>query len=436
MRVLVLDGNENQAVAAVRSLARAGHRVHVGADTAWSKAGWSRAAAGRFVYPSPQHDGDAFVARLADEASRERGTLVLPMTERSTLPLSRERQLLAASGARVVLPPHETVLRAFDKAYTTELATSLGLAVPRTWTIECDADARAHAADLPYPVVVKPRSSEEPASAGAVRTTGAPAYARNRAEFLDAWKSISTRCRAALVQEFVEGDGVGFFALMRDGEPRGEFAHRRLRDVRPTGSGSALRVSTPAAGPIREQGLAMLRALHWHGVAMVEFRERRDGTPVFLEVNGRFWNSLALAVYAGLDFPALVAQLAEHGDLHRPPPYRVGVRCRWLLGDLRHLVEVWRGAPAKFPGAYPARWPTLAAVLTPVAGTYHDNFTLRDPLPELGDWIDFMVRRVPRRAKASSHDVSVSTESGRSRRGLGDVDAGTVGPGQTVGQKG
>ena len=33
MTILVLDGNENQAVACVRSLARTGHRVEVGADT-------------------------------------------------------------------------------------------------------------------------------------------------------------------------------------------------------------------------------------------------------------------------------------------------------------------------------------------------------------------------------------------------------------------
>jgi hypothetical protein len=32
-RVLVLDGNENQAVACVRSLARAGYHVTVGAHT-------------------------------------------------------------------------------------------------------------------------------------------------------------------------------------------------------------------------------------------------------------------------------------------------------------------------------------------------------------------------------------------------------------------
>ena len=86
MRVLVLDGNENQAVACVRSLAGAGHRVSVGSDSPWSKAGWSRSCSGHFSYPSPQVDAGAFVDRIASEAARETGTLVLPMTERTTLP--------------------------------------------------------------------------------------------------------------------------------------------------------------------------------------------------------------------------------------------------------------------------------------------------------------------------------------------------------------
>jgi len=42
MRVLLLDGNQNQAVACVRSLASKGHRVFVGNISGWSKAGWSR----------------------------------------------------------------------------------------------------------------------------------------------------------------------------------------------------------------------------------------------------------------------------------------------------------------------------------------------------------------------------------------------------------
>ena len=161
MRILVLDGNENQAVASVRSLAGAGHRVVVGASTQWSKAGWSRGAAGTFVYPAPQEDALAFVRRVSEEAAREPGTLVLPMTERTTLPLSQHRNLIDAAGARMVLPSHATVVRAFDKQETTQLARALNVAVPQTLVVTCANEARQAADSLPYPVVLKARSSEE-----------------------------------------------------------------------------------------------------------------------------------------------------------------------------------------------------------------------------------------------------------------------------------
>ena len=395
MRVLVLDGNENQAVACARSLARAGHTVLVGADTSWSKAGWSRSCSGTFTYPSPQVDADAFVERVAAEAARVPNTLVMPLTERATLPLSASREQIIAAKGRMVLPPHDVLLRAFDKQQTTLLAQSLGISVPQTILINDAAAARELAPSLPFPVVLKPRSSEEVSAGGQVLATGAPVYARDAAGFLAAYEEMSARCSSLLVQEFIEGAGGGYFALMHEGELRAEFAHRRIRDVRPTGSGSSVRVSVAPAPELRAAALAILGALKWHGVAMVEFRVRADGSAVFLEVNGRFWNSLALAVYAGADFPALLAQMAEHGDVEAAPAYRAGVRCRWLLGDFRHLLEVWRGKPAGYPGAFPKRLPALLAFCSPVRQTFHDNFTWRDPLPELGDWLDFALRRLP-----------------------------------------
>jgi len=57
-----------------------------------------------------------------------------------------------------------------------------------------------------------------------------------------------------------------------------------------------------------------------------------------MEINGRFWGSLQLAVDAGVDFPALLLALAC-GE--RPAPvtrYRTGVRSRWWWGDLDHLL--------------------------------------------------------------------------------------------------
>jgi hypothetical protein len=61
-----------------------------------------------------------------------------------------------------------------------------------------------------------------------------------------------------------------------------------------------------------------------------------------MEINPRFWGSLALAVRAGVDFPVLYAAAA----LDRPlpdtlPTYRAGVTCRWMVpGDvLRYAGE-------------------------------------------------------------------------------------------------
>jgi predicted ATP-grasp superfamily ATP-dependent carboligase len=410
MRVLVLDGNENQAVACVRSLARAGHSVSVGADSSWSKAGWSRFSLSSFQYASPQRDASAFIESLAEEVRREPDTLVLPMTERTALPLSAEREKILEAGGRLLLPPHETVLRAFDKEQTTRLAESLGINVPRTTLIHDSEQALALAASSSYPLVLKARSSEEVSSDGKVQATGAPLYARDAREFITGYDELRRRSSCVLAQEFIEGAGAGYFALMRDGELRAEFAHRRIRDVRPTGSGSAVRVSVAPEPQLRDAALSILRGLRWHGVAMVEFRVKTDGTPVFLEVNGRFWNSLPLAVYAGVDFPAMLAQMVEHGDVETVLDYRKGVRCRWLLGDFRHLLEVWKGPPEGFPGSFPGRMRTLLDFMTPVKGTFHDNFTWRDPLPELGDWVDFVFRRLParlRKGAAARKDVNV-----------------------------
>jgi predicted ATP-grasp superfamily ATP-dependent carboligase len=387
MNILVLDGNQNQAVACVRSLAAAGHTVKVGDSTRWSKAGWSRWCRESFRYPAPQENADAFAGLLAERVRREPGTLILPMTEATTLPLSVHRDTLVAAGARLVLPAHADLLRAFDKQQSTDLARSLGVAVPRTEMVFSSEDAARLAQSVAYPVVLKPRSSEEISSTGAVKTGGRPRYARHSGEFLRAYDAISRNFSAVLVQEFVQGNGTGYFALMNQGELRAEFAHQRIRDVHPTGSGSAVRISVPPDPLVREASLAILRALNWHGVAMVEFRQVAGQVPVFMEVNGRFWNSLPLACYAGMDFPRWVARMAEQGDVPVTTEYRVGVRCRWLLGDLRHLVEVWLGPPPGYPLPYPDRWSTLLSVLRPVAGTFHDNFQWSDPLPELGDWL-------------------------------------------------
>jgi len=78
---------------------------------------------------------------------------------------------------------------------------------------------------------------------------------------------------------------------------------------------------------------------------MVEFKVTAAGLPYVIEVNGRFWGSLQLAVDCGIDFPLFNYLLASSRPFNAPESYPIGRRSRWLLGDLDHLYLVLR-APA------------------------------------------------------------------------------------------
>jgi predicted ATP-grasp superfamily ATP-dependent carboligase len=67
---------------------------------------------------------------------------------------------------------------------------------------------------------------------------------------------------------------------------------------------------------------------------MVEFKQdRRTGELRLMEINGRFWGSLQLAIDAGVDFPGILVNLAS--GAHPPPviDFRIGVKTRWFWGD-------------------------------------------------------------------------------------------------------
>src|SRR5215470_9033126 len=353
MKILVLDGHVNPAVTAVRSLSRAGKRVVVGSPDSWSKAGWSRYSSGSFRYPSVEKDVNGFAEEVAAEASRERGTLIFPCSEKTVMALSAHRALIKEAGGNMVMPGHATMLKAYNKAQTTKIAGEVGVACPRTCRLRDEASAQRIAADFPYPAALKCVTSVELVN-GSVNGTPRTLYARDPQEFMQAYRRLSSRCAHIIAQEFIPGEGFVYCLLLRRGELRAEFAYRRIRSVHPTGWGACVRVSVPAVG-LREGSLRIIRALDpsWSGLAAVEYRVSHDGTPFFLEVNPRIWNSMSLAVYAGVDFPRMVAEIAEHGDVLRQRGYPAGVVCRWWLGDLRRLLYIWQGVS----GSYPARTP-------------------------------------------------------------------------------
>lgn len=370
--VIVTDSHLGSATAVIRSLGQAGHRVVAAGWERRSPGFYSRHAADRLLHASPDDDRDSAVDALLRAASDHGADLIVPVTDSIIFPLCAARERLPA-GCRLALPADAALELAHDKDATLQLAARLGVPTPRTVTVRDEAGVRAAAADMRWPVVVKPRSSRK----------SEVAYAQSAEDLVLRVGELAGE--AGLVQEYCPGTGVGVELLAHEGRPLAAFQHQRLREVPITGGASSLRESVPLDPVLYEYSVRLLRELEWTGLAMVEFKLTPDG-PRLMEINGRIWGSLPLAVRAGMDFPALMADLFLTG----PPPadaapltdYDVGVRSRNLELDV-----VWVGSVLRrrrrypFLEAPPRRAAVRAALgwLSPRDG--FDVLSARDPRP-------------------------------------------------------
>lgn len=363
-RVLITDGERRQSIVAVRNLGRNGVDVTVGSAEPVCPAGLSKYASRRFRYPSPREDEDAFIETLERELRTCAYDAIIPITSPTVEYVVRHRERLDEF-ARVPYPPLETLRDGLDKNRTLEAARTADVPVPRTLAPE-RLDLDEVESTLGYPVVVKPRRASGREGLTVCDTPD---------EVAAAFRSAREQFGGTLIQEFVPNGGeFGVYTLYdQSTDLVGLTVQRRIRTNPPDGGPSTLRetVEKPELVSLADD---LLSELGWCGVAMVEFRvDARTGEPKVLEINPRFWGSLALSVQAGVSFPYLLYRLGTDGSCEPALDYRVGVQTRQLLGDIGHLLRR-RDKPT-----------ALVEFLSPATGPCgFDVFSRDDPLSALG----------------------------------------------------
>ncbi len=336
MAAFVTDGDQRAALALVRALGREGIRVTVGSSGTTSLAGSSRYCAKKVCYPSPLDHMEAFQASLFDEIRNGGYRVLFPMTDVTMLLVAQMRKALTP-WVRLPIPSEEQIELAQDKQHILLLAQQLGIACPETFWLREGESLTNVALRVRYPVVIKSRFSRRLRNGKWV--FGNVQYAHNREALAAQYHESHRQIPDPLVQEKIEGEGRGVFLLLWNGELKAAFCHRRLREKPPWGGVSVYRESIPSDNGLLEKSLALLQALGWQGPAMVEFKvDRRDGQAKLMEVNGRFWGSLQLAIDAGINFPLLLYRLANEENVPAQLDYKVGVKSRWFLGDLDQLL--------------------------------------------------------------------------------------------------
>lgn len=392
---LILDGEQRSALAAARSLGSRGVRVFVGAERKRSLAAASRYCSGSFSYASPRLDPEGFLRDLKRRAEEHSGAVLFPMTDITVATVLAAHDELGCH-VRLPFPAFDRYRALSDKRNLVRVATGLGVPLPRT-VLPLETGGREGLLEqvraLGYPVVVKPASSRFRTDRGWVEAS--VRYARGEPELARLLDEEPFRSFPFLVQERIEGPGIGVFLLLWDGEVRARFAHRRIREKPPSGGVSVLSESVEPHPVALKSAEQLLKTAGWQGVAMVEFKlDRRDGEPKLIEVNARFWGSLQLAISAGVDFPHLLFRLAMGESIPEAGAYRVGLRSQWELGELDHLLLRLRKGSGQLhlPPDAPSRLAAVAGVL----GDYvspkvrSEVFRWGDPGPFLIEMQDYL----------------------------------------------
>jgi predicted ATP-grasp superfamily ATP-dependent carboligase len=390
--VIVTDADERAALALTRSLGRAGWRIVTCGKGKTSLAGRSRYSARAVRVPDALTEAEAFAAQVVALARAEHARYLIPVSEAALLAILPERHQLPSDA--IPWPPLETVLSICDKRRVLEAAPAFGIGVPRQLVLESAAGLQ-DAPELAFPVVVKPARSVS--QAPGTREKFSVRHAASRMELERVVAALSPAACPLLVQERVVGPGVGIFLLVWDGVVRATFAHRRLREKPPAGGVSVYRESIPADPDLVERSRRLLEHFEWQGVAMVEYKmDERTGTPMLMEINGRFWGSLQLAIDAGVDFPRLLLECAGGDPPAVQPRYDAGARLRWWWGDIDQLLMRLRRSNAELglPAGAPGRLQATAEFLNFVRpGDRNEVLRFDDPMPFLHETLHWELRR-------------------------------------------
>jgi predicted ATP-grasp superfamily ATP-dependent carboligase len=338
LRVLVLDADKRQALAACRGLGRADHDVGAAGYQPSALAGWSRYTRRYHRLPSPRGATDDFGAALR-ALTTEQGYDVVVAVEDPTV------AALVEAGLEIPTVPRlgTGLERLVDKVALAGIAAAAGVAYPPTEVL----DGPTHAGVLERlgaPAVVKPARSAV-ALDGRVSHHSGAAVTPDPAAVADAAETIGRQGLVPIAQERIErADKINVTIFRRSGISEVRFPYRVLRDVPLTG-GIAVTLETVSA----EQGIGAnaVAALElvcdeagYEGIANGEFcLSARDGRLYLIEVNTRPWGSLWFAERLGQRVADRAVRHAVELPSAPSPPARAGRRYHNPAGELRWVLR-------------------------------------------------------------------------------------------------
>ncbi len=338
--VILLGVDSPIGLGMIRELGSHGVPVHgLGGKTSISRV--SRYLAS---FATREKEPRALVAQLRAISAAHNAPFVMTVSETDIALLNEHAAALAP--IKALIPKSQRFERVISKERAIEAATALDIRVPRT--IQPVSPRVPELASDPawrYPVVLKwanPHEVREALESRGLRLDKAlfcfsPDDVR---KYLEQFVALG---KFPLIQEYCKGVGLGQFIFMHEGKPLQTFQHQRLREWPPEGGGSTAckALCRDDHQALMQRSIALLRALEWEGVAMVEYRyDPLSHDAVFMEINGRFWGSFPLAVACRADFAWLQYSVFGLEKIPKIASPCAGKKCRFMIPEAKRLARV------------------------------------------------------------------------------------------------
>ena len=396
MKAIVLDGHLKSALATVRSLGAQDIFVVSGSHRKFAPALHSRFNDQSFVYCNPLKDKSKFIKDvLAIISECDEKPVIYAFSDSTFLPLFEKKDEILKV-AHFITSLDSSVDIAFDKVKTIKLAKRLGVPTIKTYVPNNEEDVQNLSKALSFPIVVKPRHSV--VWSGNSGVFGSAHIVLSSSEFISVCLGIYKKTKLLpIVQEFILGKEYGVEYLCKDGEVLASCAHKRIRSLSPRGGASVVKETVPrVTGGMDEQARILIKELKWTGPIMVEFKE--DSTTkefLLMEINGRFWGSLPLSIFAGVDFPYLYYKYAKGKISEKEVTHMPGIVSRHFLGDIVNLLRVIFKRDILRSRLYPTRTQALSDFSLYENKEIHDDvFMEKDKKPYFYEMIDLTTKNI------------------------------------------
>ena len=310
----------------------------------------------------------------------------MPGDEASLLALSGARDRIEGL-ARSGLPPQDILVRSLEKNHQLVVAAEAGLRVPASELCDDTAGALMAARQFGYPLLLKPARSQIP-------TPGGLRYQKSLlvASEGELQAAMSRTGSPFLAQAAVPGGTVFSCSGVYAGGALRAVSFASDRRTWPRGAGSASFAQTlPIPGPLVERVGRFVDLVGYSGPFEVEFVGTTPVDARFIDFNPRIYGSLAMAVAAGANLPAVWCDwlLGRTGPPQRARP---AVCYRWEEGEMKNLIHSLRRRRVR----------EALEIVYPRRQVVHAVFRHDDPGPFLS-LLAYIVQRRARRIAPIDH---------------------------------